>query len=136
MDTPCFEKPAQADWSIVIVEPLSVVIPGVLANFSCVSGYWVVVSDVEVCKDRRTVISVNVIPWHARYSINIWQLLNVTALTADRNNGFLCNVLSVGVKGVENNDDQNVEQVDRGTLHNNADEDNKTERGRHYHNAL
>jgi hypothetical protein len=61
-DTACFEKPVQADWSIVVVKPLSVVIPGMLANFSCVSGYWVVGLDVEVCKDRRTVIKVNVIP--------------------------------------------------------------------------
>ena len=55
----------------------------------------------------------------------------VMELTANRYDGFLCDELTVGVKGVQNNQDEDVEDIDQSTLHNNADENNKTERGRY-----
>jgi len=50
-------------------------------------------------------------------------------LTANRYDGFLCDELTVGVEGVQNNQDEDVENIDQSTLHNNANENDKTERG-------
>ena len=56
----------------------------------------------------------------------------MTELTADWYKGFLRNVLSIGVNRVQNNEDQNVEHVDRGTLHNDTNEKYKLIRGSYY----
>jgi len=73
MRTPCFEESARVDWSVVVVKPalVSKVPMGKPANFICVPGCMVVVTEVVVCKDRRTVISVNTIPRQTEMSMNI-----------------------------------------------------------------
>ena len=60
----------------------------------------------------------------------------MTELTADWYKGFLRNVLSIGANRVQNNEDQNVEHVDRGTLHNNTNENYKLIRGSYYPTRL
>ena len=56
----------------------------------------------------------------------------MTELTANWYDGFLRNILPIGVERVQNNEDQNVEHVDRGTLHNDTNDNYKFIRGRYY----
>jgi|SRR5882762_3883722 len=56
----------------------------------------------------------------------------ITELTADTYDGFLRNILPIGVKCVQNNEDQKVEHIDRGTLHNDTNEEYKSIRGRYH----
>ena len=61
----------------------------------------------------------------------IVELISVTELTADWHKGFLRDELSIGVTCIQDDQDQNVEQVERGTLDNNAHDDGEPERRRY-----
>jgi hypothetical protein len=56
----------------------------------------------------------------------------MTELTAKWYDGFLRNILPIGVECVQSNEDHSVEHVDRGTLHNDTNEKYKSMRGRNY----
>ena len=60
----------------------------------------------------------------------IVERIGMTELTADRHKGCLRDELSIGVTCIQNDQDQNIEQVERGTLDDNAHDDGEPERGR------
>jgi hypothetical protein len=73
---------------------------------------------------------VNTIPWQTEMSWVIAKHTGALKLTANWYDGFLCDELTVGIKGVQNNQDEDVEDINQSALHNNADENDETERGR------